>query len=237
MKRTAKIKTGIIIVGGGIFVLSAAMILIIGRLSFELVVPFTMLMASYGLVAKKEWGRRLIIPASALSLLIYLLDTFLITKLFDLTYTLYAITWVTAMAFYELPIVKKVYQDGFQTPLWRVLVVDDDRIFLKMINKNFFAWGILPLTAENGEEGMKLACKHKPDLIILDVILPKMKGRAVCSTLKEDAATRDIPVIFLTAKNSPDDVRAELEAGAITHIQKPIDFHLLHQEIQKILGS
>ncbi len=90
-------------------------------------------------------------------------------------------------------------------------------------------------TAETGEAGLEIATKRRPDLIILDVILPKMKGREVCAKLKEDSKTKDIPIIFLTAKESTDDIKAELEAGAVAHITKPLTNHQLLLEVRKIL--
>lgn len=217
--------------------MSAMMVLSIGVMDFEQVVPVLMLAASYGVTAKKEWGRRLIIFASGISLLFYLIHTFLIVRAFDYADAMYAIAWIMALLFYQTPMIANLYQSGFKSPMWKVLVVDDDKIFLKIVRKHFFSWGIIALTAETGEEGMAAARRHRPDLIILDVILPKMKGRAVCAALKEDALTQDIPVIFLTYKNSPDDVYAEMAAGAIVHIQKPVDFNLLYREIQNILGT
>ena len=81
-----------------------------------------------------------------------------------------------------------------------------------------------------------MAQRLKPDLIILDVILPGIKGREVCLRLKENKDTRDIPVMFLTAKDSPDDIKAEKEVGGICHLTKPVDNKQLISEIEKILG-
>ncbi len=117
-----------------------------------------------------------------------------------------------------------------------ILVVDDDRALLKMVRSGLMYQGYDVHTASSGEKGLRTAQQKKPDLIILDVLLPGIKGREVCSRLKEDNETKDIPIVFLTAKNSPDDVRAELEAGAIAHLTKPVSIQGLVNEIQKILG-
>jgi len=117
-----------------------------------------------------------------------------------------------------------------------ILVVDDDRGFLKMVSAILLSRGYRPLGVPTGEAGLKMAKTQKPDLIILDVILPGMKGRQICSLLKEDPKTRDIPVIFLTAKDSSDDIDAEMKAGAVAHFTKPFDPHILLDEIQKVLG-
>ena len=118
-----------------------------------------------------------------------------------------------------------------------VLIVDDDEGLLKTVKPVLLTNGYSVLTATTGEKGIQIARRQKPDLIVLDVILPGIKGRQVCQKLKEDSATHTIPVIFLTAKDSPDDVKAELAAGAISHITKPFSNQKLLDEIKKALGS
>ncbi len=105
-----------------------------------------------------------------------------------------------------------------------------------MISSDLEANGFKVWTAPEGESGIKLARSRKPDLIILDVLLPGMKGRQICAKLKEDPDTKDIPVIFLTAKDSPDDVLAEIQAGALGHLTKPVNSQKLLIEVRNILG-
>jgi putative two-component system response regulator len=93
------------------------------------------------------------------------------------------------------------------------------------------------LTADTGERGLVMAQREKLDLIVLDVILPKMKGREVCQRLKENSRTKDIPIIFLTVQNSPDDIQAEMDAGAVSHLTKPVDFPTVYKEITKVLSE
>ena len=77
--------------------------------------------------------------------------------------------------------------------------------------------------ANNGERGLKIACSDTPpDLILLDVMMPGIDGYEVCRRLKAEPATRDIPVIFLTAKSEVDDEMRGLELGAVDYITKPI---------------
>ncbi|MCK5081489.1 MAG: response regulator, partial [Candidatus Omnitrophica bacterium] len=71
----------------------------------------------------------------------------------------------------------------------------------------------------------------------LDVILPGIKGREVCQKLKEDPRTKGIPVVFLTAKDSPEDIQAEKDAGSSGHITKPVNIKVLIETIQSILNS
>ena len=118
----------------------------------------------------------------------------------------------------------------------KILVVDDDRGFLKMVRAHLMNHGFAVLTADTGEKGIQLAQKKSPDLIMLDVLLPGIKGREVCVKLKQDTKTSQIPVMFLTAKDSADDVRAEMAVGAVTHLTKPVDFKKLILEIKNILN-
>ena len=96
--------------------------------------------------------------------------------------------------------------------------------------------GFQIVTAESGEKGLELAKNQRPDLIILDVLLPGIKGREVCAKLKQDDKTKNIPVIFLTSKKSLDDLKAEAEIGALTHFTKPVDSKKLLEEIKTILA-
>jgi len=118
----------------------------------------------------------------------------------------------------------------------KILVIDDDQGFVAMLKTNLIARGFDVVTALTGERGLVEAEAKKPDLILLDVILPGIKGRDVCIRLKDNPKTKNIPVIFLTAKNSPDDIKAEMAVGGVTHITKPVDFPRLLQEINTILG-
>lgn len=118
----------------------------------------------------------------------------------------------------------------------KVLVIDDEAALHSMLKSVLGVHGIEVVSAHSGEEGLTMAALEKPDLIFLDVIMPGIKGREVCERLKVDPLTRDIPVLFLTAKNSEDDVKAELAAGAIGHITKPIHSAILIEEVKKALG-
>ncbi len=121
-------------------------------------------------------------------------------------------------------------------PEWRsILVIDDDLTYLTTLRQSLLSHGYSVLTASSGEEGLAIAKKQKPELILLDVIMPGLKGREVCEKLKEGSETVDIPVVFLTAKNSPDDIKAELEVGAVTHLTKPVDTKELISTISNIL--
>jgi len=102
-----------------------------------------------------------------------------------------------------------------------ILVVDDTPEILKMLKKQLEHWGYRALVCSSGEEGLSLAKLEQPDLILLDVLMPKMKGREVCARLKADPLTEHIPVVFLTALGLPDHVKSGLDLGAEDYLMKP----------------
>lgn len=116
-----------------------------------------------------------------------------------------------------------------------ILVIDDDRMVHAMLKPILGAHGFVVSSAFNGEAGLAMAETGQPDLIILDVIMPTLKGREVCKRLKASPLTKDIPVLFLTAKDSDDDVAAELSAGAIGHLTKPLNSTGLIRSVKKAL--
>lgn len=77
--------------------------------------------------------------------------------------------------------------------------------------------------AKSGERALKLVEKAKPDLILLDIMMPEMDGFEVCRRLKANAETNDIPVIFISGKNTEQDRKQGLELGAVGYLTKPID--------------
>ncbi|MDQ8181834.1 hybrid sensor histidine kinase/response regulator [Pelagicoccus sp. SDUM812005] len=104
-----------------------------------------------------------------------------------------------------------------------VLVVDDEPINIQLLQRKLEWDGITVLTATNGEACLEVAKEERPDLILLDVMMPGMDGFAVCAKLREDKRTNAIPVIFVTAHNSKKGKLEGLEAGAVDYITKPID--------------
>lgn len=101
-----------------------------------------------------------------------------------------------------------------------VLLVEDDT-FLANIYKTKFEMEKFKVTvAENGEDGLEMAKKKKPDIILLDILLPKMDGFTVLENLKKDKAAQDIPVILLTNLGQKDDVEKGLEMGAADYLIK-----------------
>lgn len=118
----------------------------------------------------------------------------------------------------------------------RILVIDDDPSVHFIITPVLSKEGYTVISAKHGEHGLHLALDERPDLIILDVIMPGIKGRELCAKIKSYEVLKSIPVVFLTAKDSDDDIKAELDVGAVTHLSKPIDSTQLVTVIKSILG-
>ena len=117
----------------------------------------------------------------------------------------------------------------------KILIVEDDRDIAGMIEYNLGEEGYETLSAFNGEDGLELAKKENPDLIILDIMLPIIDGFEVCRNLKSEKVTADIPVIILSAKSQETDKVVGLELGADDYITKPFSPRELIARIRAIL--
>jgi len=104
-----------------------------------------------------------------------------------------------------------------------ILVVDDQPINVQLLKRKLEREGIQVSTAYNGVEALELVKKVKPDLILLDVMMPDMDGIEVCQHLQSDEVTRSIPIIFITARTSKEGKLEGLGVGAVDYITKPID--------------
>ncbi len=109
----------------------------------------------------------------------------------------------------------------------KVLMVDDTPANIDVLRKVLINEGYQLFFANNGEKAIKIANQALPDLILLDVMMPGINGFEVCRNLKQNDVTRDIPIIFLTAKNQPEDVKEGFEIGAADYIYKPFR----HEEV------
>ncbi len=101
-----------------------------------------------------------------------------------------------------------------------ILIVEDEKTQIELIKKDLSRRYSNFLIVKDGESGLEIARKEKPDLIILDCILPRMQGEEVCKQLKDSESTKDIPVIFVTQKGKKSFVDCFL-AGSAYHIVKP----------------
>jgi len=109
----------------------------------------------------------------------------------------------------------------------RILIVDDNREIRMVLQRHLRKKGYEISQAEDGKMALLKVGQEKHDLILLDVMMPGMNGFEVCQQLKQEATTKDIPVIFLTAKADTDDVIAGLELGAVDYVAKPFN----HKEL------
>jgi class 3 adenylate cyclase len=105
----------------------------------------------------------------------------------------------------------------------RVLIVDDNDTNREILARRLTANGYEVLHARDGEEALAAARQHLPDLILLDVMMPKLDGVEVCRRLKSDSALPFTPIILVTAKSDTKDVVSGLEAGADDYVTKPVD--------------
>ena len=118
----------------------------------------------------------------------------------------------------------------------RILIVDDNQDILQVVSWRIQSWGYEALIAGSGEEGLRIAEEQTPDLILLDIMMPKMKGRDVCAGLKAHPKTRHIPVIFLTALSLDDHVKAGMDLGADDYILKPFQPAALKERLAVCLA-
>src|SRR5713101_5051408 len=104
-----------------------------------------------------------------------------------------------------------------------VLVVDDDPVILRLLQVNFEMDGFTVVLASDGAEALEMAKATAPDVVVSDVMMPKMNGIELVRALKADAATAAIPVLLLSAKAQNADVRQGMEAGADDYLTKPFE--------------
>ncbi|HBI97090.1 MAG: Two-component response regulator [Candidatus Falkowbacteria bacterium GW2011_GWC2_38_22] len=119
----------------------------------------------------------------------------------------------------------------------KILLIEDDPFLLSMYSTKFEAEGFVVITADDGEKGLKAAGGERADIIMLDILMPKMNGFEVLEKLKADEKTKDIPVILLTNLNQKDEIEKGLVLGADDYMIKA---HFMPSEvvakIRKVLG-
>lgn len=117
----------------------------------------------------------------------------------------------------------------------KVLVVDDEEYIQHILNFSFGAEGYEVITAADGAEAIEKAISEKPDIIVLDIMMPKMDGYQACKKLKSDPQTKSIPVILLTAKGRDIDRRLGSDAGADDYVVKPFSPGRLIERVEGMI--
>ncbi len=119
----------------------------------------------------------------------------------------------------------------------KILIVDDAIDTVELLKKRFQAEGYDTAEAYNGEEGLQKVSEYNPDLIVLDIMMPKIDGYEVCQRLKADENTKYIPVLMLTAKGEVENKVKGLDIGADDYLAKPFDYTELSARIRSLLSS
>jgi two-component system alkaline phosphatase synthesis response regulator PhoP len=117
----------------------------------------------------------------------------------------------------------------------KVLIIDDEMDTLLPLKRSLEIENYIVVEALNGQEALKKVTKEIPDIIILDLMLPGMDGYEVCSVLKNDALTKNIPIIMLTARDNVTDRVKGLESGADDYVAKPYNLHEMKARIKSVL--
>jgi DNA-binding response OmpR family regulator len=118
----------------------------------------------------------------------------------------------------------------------RVLLIDDDKDMRVLTRAVLQMAGHEVIEAEDGEKGLEMLKVDKPDLILLDIMMPGMDGWEVCKRLKADEDLKDIPVAMLTVKYGEDDIMKSLRYGAAVHITKPFNKDFLLETVENLLA-
>lgn len=119
----------------------------------------------------------------------------------------------------------------------RILLVDDENDILELVTPMLENSGYEVLTAADGQEAIEKARLQKPDLIILDLMLPKLDGYSVCRMIKLDKTIKNIPIIMFTARAGKDDQSTASEVGADAYIIKPFDPEAMLSKIKELLAE
>lgn len=119
----------------------------------------------------------------------------------------------------------------------KILVAEDERDIRDLIAFTLSYAGYEVIQASNGEEAYSRTLEEKPQLVLMDVRMPRMTGYDACRALKANDETKDIPVVFLSAKGQESEVQTGLEAGAVDYILKPFSPDQLSKRVAEILAQ
>lgn len=117
----------------------------------------------------------------------------------------------------------------------RILVIDDDPVIIKLMQGVLTSNGYVVTLASEAPQGLEIAMKQCPDLIILDVMMPIINGYNICRLMKSEEAHKHIPIILLTSRVTEEDRRIGKEVGADAYITKPFDTGVLLEKVRELL--
>jgi DNA-binding response OmpR family regulator len=117
----------------------------------------------------------------------------------------------------------------------KILLVDDEQDIIDSLKFVFESAGYECFYADNGEDGLNMAREINPDLILLDVMMPKINGYKICRLLKFDSKYKNIPILMLTARSQEEDKLIGEETGADEYITKPFDINELIEKVDGYL--
>jgi len=117
----------------------------------------------------------------------------------------------------------------------KILVVDDDPVIVKLLENRLTEKGYKVVSALEAADGLQMAINDSPDLIVLDVMMPIINGYNFCHLLKSEEGKKEIPIIFLTSRNSKEDIQIGHKMGADAYLTKPVDMGVLIAKINELL--
>jgi len=116
------------------------------------------------------------------------------------------------------------------------IVIADDEYFIRLLVKKLLGAKYIVIEAGDGEEAINITRMEQPDLVLMDIMMPKLDGYTACGQIKRDEATREIPVIMLTGAGHELIKKLALQIGADAYMTKPFDLERLRGEVDTLLG-
>jgi CheY-like chemotaxis protein len=190
---------------------------------------------------RKEWGRVMIVVTNIILGFVLIIPSYKFIKLEQILPMHYALFFVifaiVLVLFFTQEKIQRLFRMGKKGGWHSILIIDDDEVYLRTVRTILLSHGYAVLTARTGEHGLQIIRTQKPDLVILDVILPGIKGRELCQQVKKDDMIKHIPILFVTAKDSPEDIQAEKAVGGAMHLGKPFRPKELLASVEQLLSS
>jgi DNA-binding response OmpR family regulator len=118
-----------------------------------------------------------------------------------------------------------------------VLIVEDEEDAAELFAEMMRVSGFRVIKTSKSQPAIAIMTEEKPDLVLLDIMMPEVSGIEILRQMRSDSELSDIPVIVLTAKSMPTDIKNGMEAGASTYITKPVGFQELKEAVERTLGS